>query len=257
MKEWNKNNQFGEGSTNFGLPEGYFQKSAGSIFNKIEWQDEHKEFPQLLKFKQADNFKVPESYFVRKESELELIYFPILVGLRNKGVFEVPQHYFEEKGIDELTTLVANDINTLETFATLDSLEKTNSFRIPENYFEEKSKAIAQKLQPQSGKIVNLFSRRLGYAVAAILVVVLGLWIYNIYFTGLQAEDCGTIACLDKKDLVKTKTLERLDDDELYDLVDPSLLEEKIQNTDTKNSNSKTKDTSFKEISVEDLLDGI
>lgn len=253
MKEWIENSEFEEGSKSFGLPNDYFQKSAGSIFNKIEWQDEHKNFPRLLEVKQTVGFEIPTNYFIKNECALELVCYPTLIGLRNKNVFYVPENYFEGTEISMLATIVDFE----EDFQTLNTLRKVNSFKVPENYFEQGTNTIAQELQSKSGKIVNLFARRLTYSIAAMLTIVLGVWMYAVYFDTLPEKDCGTIACLDKTDLVKTKTLERMDDEELYELVDPTLLEKRIQNAEATNSKNEIKDTSLKGISLEDFLDGI
>ena len=78
MDKNNENNSFNSEPNNFGLPQGYFQNSANSIINKIEWVDEHKEFPFLAKLKKESGFVVPQKYFSDNETKLELLEFPKL-----------------------------------------------------------------------------------------------------------------------------------------------------------------------------------
>lgn len=258
MKDENENNQTNKESGNFGLPEGYFEKSANSIFNKIEWRDEHKEFPKLLEVKNTNGFIVPENYFSKNEQRLELIQYPILNSIQNKSAFVVPENYFEEAETCELAIVLKEEEDELTGFEKLRSLKKQNSFSISENYFSEQENRLLQILQkPEQVKVISLFSKRIAYAVAALFVVVMGVWIYNFYFTPIQVQDCGTIACVDKQDLVKTKNLERLDDDQLYELVDPSVLEKKLKNSETKKNNKEDQDSSLNNISTDELLDDI
>jgi hypothetical protein len=61
-----ENNENNGGPNNFGLPEDYFKKSAGSIMNKIEWLEEHKAYPNLTGLKKESGFVVPALYFENK-----------------------------------------------------------------------------------------------------------------------------------------------------------------------------------------------
>lgn len=257
MKDEKENNQFNREPGNFGLPEGYFQKSANSIFNKIEWQEEHKEFKNLIELKNENVFSVPENYFSANEKNLELIDYSFLRANQNKNPFKVPANYFEAGVVLELTKVLSDVPDELSGFEKLNSLKKQNAFTVSENYFGENENRLIQITQPKKeAKVISLFSKRIGLSAAALLTVVLGLWIYSIYDVPVAAEDCGTIACLDRQDLVKSKSLERLEDDELYELVDPKILEKKLEKTELKNNNSKS-DTSLDDMSEEDILDNI
>lgn len=258
MSNENKNNQFNEEPGNFGLPEGYFQKSASSVMNKIEWMEEHKDFPKLVAIKDGSGFVVPENYFLKNEQKLELIQYPSLSSVQNTNTFSVPRNYFEEIETLEFTKIFGEDKEELDAFDKLRSLKKQNTFIIPENYFSTNAKRLTDLIQPEQTKIIFLFSRRVAYALAAMLLVVTGVWIYNFYSVPVTVEDCGTIACLDKQDLVKTKNLERLEDEELYELVDPAALKRKLEDPGLKGPGMKeNKDSSLNEISAEDLLDDI
>lgn len=253
MKEKNENSPLNEGHNKFGLPEGYFQKSASAIFDKIAWEEEHKEFQTLLKLKGTNGFRIPENYFTECENRLERLGYPVLGKVSKNNPFKVPEDYF----VNLRSTLEIDN----ELPGHLAKLRSHNVFGVPQGYFENQEIRFKQSLQSGEAKVVSLFAKRLGFAIAALLIVVLGVWLYSFYATSPAVEDCGTIACLDKKDLTKTRNLENMDDDELYELVDPAALEKKLSSPDKKNpaikKNDQQKDSSLKDISDDELLEDI
>ncbi|MBA3682751.1 MAG: hypothetical protein H0W73_16550 [Bacteroidetes bacterium] len=263
MLENNENNGINQEPSKFGMPEGYFQKSANSIIQKIEWIEEHKAYPNLSNLKKESGFVVPEKYFNENESKLELIEFSKLISIDKTNVFKIPANYFESVDLSYLL----NEENELQGFGKLNSLAKTNNFKVGENYFAVSEEKITAALlnDKKEAKVIKLFSPKLWYAAAAMLTITLGLWLYNHYYKIEELKDCGTLACVDKVDLVKAKNLENLDNDELYELVDTKKLEEKLEAKPEKNTESKTEaktekkdlDTSLKNVSEEDLLDEI
>lgn len=278
-----ENNHKNQEPNQFGLPEGYFERSANSIFNKVEWIEEHKEFPQLSQLKKVSGFVVPGDYFERSEAELELLSYPVLLKYKNKSGFIVPQNYFEELEVNELAKVVSkNSLNNilplddtdrfvldelinnfdkehdLAGFYKLNSIPKHNPFIVSENYFQNSAeKIIASTKKP--ARIINLFgSPKLWYSsAAAVLTITIGLWIYNQYFTTAETKDCGTLACVDKSDLVKAKNLEGLDNDQLYEIVDAKKLEEKLEGKDDKKNGTENSDSISNAISPDDLPDEI
>jgi hypothetical protein len=258
VKNDDTNNESNEKPGNFGLPGDYFQKSAHSIFNKIEWQDEHKEFPNLNNLKNNNGFTVPGNYFSKNEHQLELIQYPNLLSLRNESAFNVPENYFETLETIELSKVLNEGTHDLQSFYILGSIKKENNFVVDGNYFSDNEARLMHLLGfDKRTRVIRLFSRRIGYALAAMLLIVIGVWIYNFYFTPVQMKDCGTIACVDKQDLVKTKNLETMDNDELYELVNPKELEKKLEIKDDKNVKKNSKDSSLKSVPTDDLLDEI
>lgn len=258
MDKNNENNSFKSEPNDFGVPRGYFQNSANSIINKIEWVDEHKEFPFLSKLKKESGFIIPEAYFNNNETKLELLEFPILFSLNKINGFKTPENYFET--LEEKQTIEFFTDNEGEnSFEKLNAIPKQNSFKVDENYFADFENKIKNTLlnAKKGAKVIKLFSPKMYYAAAAVLTITLGLWIYSQYFKVEELKDCGTIACLDKADLVKAKNLENIDNDELYELVDTKKLEEKLENKITNKTNKKDVDTSLKNVSTEDLLDEI
>jgi hypothetical protein len=229
MKDENENNQPGNREQSFGLPEGYFHRSAQSIFNKIAWQEEHREFPTLLTLQKKNGFRVPEASFPKTEQKLELLQYPVLRAVPQLNPFLVPGDYFQDHELKELARALENTNDELSGLDTLMSIKKQNSFVVDAGYFEKNEAILEKRLISKPAKVISLYARIAGYGVAAMLLLVLGIWIYTVYNTPVQPEDCGTIACLDKQDLMQSKNLERLDDDELYELVDPSVLQQKLE----------------------------
>lgn len=221
----------------FNTPEGYFNRSKASILNKAEWLSEHEAYPALLALKGKHGFVVPEQYFDINTVKLELLDLPNLSAITKQTHFTVPDTYFE-KGKSELAnTLELQD--ELSEFKTLSALPKTTSFQVKATYFEESRTQIKQA--NTSARIISINRKPMWFAAAAVLTIVLSVWVYNAFFNVpvVIDEDCHTLACIEKRDLLKYK-LDNLDNEELYDLVNTEKLEKKLnttQSTDTLKTN--------------------
>lgn len=258
MVKNNENNNLNSEPANFGLPQDYFQHSANSIFNKIEWLEEHKEFPFLAKLKKESGFVVPVDYFATSEHKLELIDYPKLNTLNKINAFKTPANYFDELEEKQFIKFFTDSENE-NSFKILNAIPKQANFKVHDNYFSASAEKISTTLlnEKKGGRIIKLFSPKIYYAAAAILTITLGLWFYNNYFMIAETKDCGTLACVDKVDLLKTKNLENLDNDQLYELVDTKKLEEKLENKTNTKPHKEDVDTSLNNVSVDDLLDEI
>jgi hypothetical protein len=227
---------------NFDLPDGYFKNSKAGILNKIEWMQEHEAYPTLSSFTKESGFTVPLNYFNESASRLELVDAPILSNIQKQNAFEVPAGYFENNrslliaGIDEGKELRA--------YPTLASIEKKNAFVTSDNYFEASKKIILGKNEG-GARIISLFGRSVRYAAAAVLMITIGLWVYNSYFKTQEVEtECTTLACFEKRELIKYK-LENFDTEEILDgQVDLNTLEKNLNKVGTEKSDStKTADS--------------
>jgi hypothetical protein len=237
---------------NFGLPGGYFQKSASSIMDKIQWLEEQKAYPVLLSLKQVSVFSVPENYFQKSELQLELVDYSNLAAINKTNVFLTPDNYFEDVEIRELSKVI------IDEDIKLDGFNKQNSFKVRDDYFSKNKKQIRNVLlsQAQPTRIISLFRSRITMAAAASLVILIGLWLFQFYNKSSELKDCGSIACIDKADLLKAKNLEGIETDELYELVNDKQLEKKLEqkssgsnkNKDTDHSNNDAEDYLFDEI---------
>ncbi|MFO0355642.1 MAG: hypothetical protein ACK50A_01715 [Sphingobacteriaceae bacterium] len=220
----NNNNIFDQ----FDLPHDYFNRSKTSIFNKIEWQNEHEQYPTLLKFKGSNGFVVPQDYFHSNQHKFELIDHPVLSSIKKQNAFETPNNYFEEQGklLEQRFELESE----LELHTNLSAIEKVLPYTVTDEYFKE-SKTRLTQLEPSRGgaKIISLNRKPYWYAAAAVLTIAFSLWIYNAYFSQTEVidGDCNTLACIEKRELLKYK-LENLENDELYELVNSKQLEERL-----------------------------
>lgn len=252
-----ENNNLNNDPNNFGLPEDYFQKSVGNIFSKIEWIEEHKQYAKLSELKKETGFVVPENYFEEQESKLELLAYPNLSKQNKSSGFIVPENYFEEHETGLVSVTISEEEELFHT-KTLKAIVKQNPFSVNETYFDTSAKKITAALSKEA-RVIHLFGRKTMYsAAAAVMAIVLGLWIYNQYFKTVEAQDCGTLACVDKNDLVKAKNLENIDNEELYQLVDTKKLEQSLEKKNNPEQKEKNEtDSSSKNISNEEILDEI
>jgi hypothetical protein len=244
-----ENNDNNRKDGDFGLPEGYFEKSGRNIMNKLEWLEEHKIYPRLSELKNSGpGFIVPGGYFDQSEHGLELMAYEKLSGNQKETGFITPLNYLEELEVAELSKVIKDEENELSLFTHLNSVERKNAFDVPANYFESSAEKISSAAsgKPAEAKVIKLFGNRYWYsAAAAVMAVVLGLWIYNQYFKVKVNGDCGTLACVDKADLVKSKVMDNLDDEDIYNMVDTKKLEENLKGEkSTDKKNKKETDTS-------------
>lgn len=232
----NNNNIFNQ----FDLPEGYFKGSKAGILNKIEWTQEHEAYPILAGLKGKSGFVVPENYFSAKAAELELLDLPVLAAHQKQNGFEVPSNYFENS-ISSLQDKI-NEIDELNAYPLLNAQSKTHAFITKPAYFEENKKKLLTIATEKTGaKILFLGRKTVWYAAAAVLTITIGLWIYNSFFIEQELinGDCNTLACIEKRELLKFK-LENFDSDELLDMVNSDKLKlnlEKKEKTDTLKTN--------------------
>jgi hypothetical protein len=235
----------------FDLPEGYFRNSKAGILNKIEWMQEHEAFPVLKSLSRESGFTIPENYFDLSASKLELVDAPVLNSYPKQNVFEVPQNYFEENKTRIVSLIEERD--ELSAYPTLSSIERTNPFVTGENYFETSKNKILGKKNEGGAKIISLFGKPLRYAAAAVLMISIGLWMYTSYFKTTEVlNECTTLACLEKREILKFK-YENIDTDELIDAaVDLNKLEKNLNKTE-KNDTTKAADSTDE--ALLDLID--
>ena len=251
-----ENNRSANTPQNFNIPDGYFQKSANNILNKIEWDDEMKPYSKLLELKNKGVFSLPENYFQNSECLLENSNYQNLNAIVKANPFSLPFNYFAEQSI-EVTNLLSHSVNDYETQEPLQTILKTNSFEVPTAYFKNaEQKIISQLENKKSAKIIRLSFSRVLIAAAAIVIITFGLWIYKSMDKPVNTDDCGTLACIEKRELLKSKQFENMEADEMYELVNPILLENGLTKKST-NIQPNKNDTNSKKSISDDLLDEI
>lgn len=226
----------------FGLPGGYFDKSKSSIQNKIEWQTEHEAYPTLLSLKYVSGFIVPDDYFATNESKLELLAYDRLSEISKQNSYIAPIGYFESTN-NAIISKIEQESELVE-MPILSSINKQLPFITKDDYFADTKTEILNKVgENKGGKIININRKPYWFAAAAVLTIAFSLWIYNAYFeqTEVIDGDCNTLACIEKRELLKFK-LDNLDNDELYELVNSKKLEERL-NKKEKTDSLKTSDS--------------
>jgi hypothetical protein len=207
-RENDSNNQ---GDEDFGLPDGYFERSAASIMNRIELSEEMEAYPELAKAGKENGLTIPEGYF--NESALLLTDCPMLLSLDNKPGFTAPENYF-------------------------DQLESRLSSRLTDKTLD----------RPAEGRIIRLFNTRL-IAAAAVLTIIAGAWMFSYFSPAGTESDCGTVACIEKKDILKSKTIEGLENEDLIDMIDADRLQQRLDGELKPDGN----DTNFSDMDPGDI----
>jgi hypothetical protein len=209
-------------SEGFGLPEGYFGNAGKRLADRMAWMEEHREYPALAAIDRSQGFAVPADYF--ESDPLENVAYPVLAALRKTAPFETPHGYF---GASEERLMA---IGSGSLYPALTGAGKVVPFAVPDGYFEDARALLIEACRPQA----KIFRIGIWLQAAAVLVLSIGLFTYRYYQQKDAAADCGGIACLDRHELLETKTLENAATEELYDLVNPEALREKLEGAQEK-----------------------
>lgn len=249
----------------FSLPDGYFNSFSKKMMLKIELAEELKEFKILSSIDKTLPFATPDNYFAGFEIKSELVSYPKLSAVKKQNGFATPELYFESSA--EAIKTKIEIAEELKAYPTLYSITKENSFVAPQNYFEGLSHTIREKTivteseEPGFGRIIQLvFSKQTAYAIAATLVISLGLYFYD---SGEEAStgNCGTLACLDKSEIFKGNQLLNLDEDALMQMVNTEKLsknlDENLKETAKENDAQANEDYALENIDVNDIADEI
>ena len=221
----------------FVLPKGYFNSLSARIMNKIEQEQELTEFKTLEQNKQS-KFTVPQNYFANLTNKLESKYeasvFPTLNKVAKPALKSLPVYYFEtlDKKVQDKMELE----NELKEFSVLSSIPKKNNFKTTPDYFESKTEKVKEQIHSEKNKrgvVRQLFAVVLKpqMAIAASLVLIIGIsaiWYFNRSNPTVLNGDCMTLACLEKNEILNEKNIQNFDDENLYEMVDETLLDEKL-----------------------------
>lgn len=259
----------------FSLPENYFSSFSQKMMLKIELADELKEFKLLSAIDKKSPFVTPDNYFAQSslstEVKIELAPYEKLVELKKINSFITPELYFENQPARIENRLEWTE--ELNLYPALNAIERSNGFAVPHGYFETFSHTVREKIFAEKNKtgifdnIIHLvFSKKTAYALAAMLVLSLGLYIYNAEEV-VGNNDCNTLACLDRKDILKDNNLLPMDDESLMEMVDPETLSKNLnkslkgttgKDAETSSADKKDKeDYVLENVDVNDIVDEI
>lgn len=264
MSKNEENNKKPNENNPFSLPDGYFNSFGKKMMLKIELAEELKEFKILSSIDKTLPFATPDNYFASSEVKAELSVYPKLSAVKKENSFATPELYFETS-VQSIKTKI-EIAEELKPYPALYSLTKENAFIAPQNYFEGLSHKVRDGLfdskeEDGFGKVLQLvFSKQTAYAIAATLVIGLGLYFYD---SGEETatSNCGTLACLDKSEIFKGNQLLNLDEDALMEMVNTEKLSKNLKENlkeTTKESSEQTKeDYALENIDVNDIADEI
>jgi hypothetical protein len=174
----------------------------------------------------SEGFGLPANYFAdsaaaiaaRIEWEDEHRALPRLASFGRRSAFTLPAGYFESDPFENIVypQLSSNRIQHAH-----------GGFEVPPGYFSSEKPASGQLASKREARIIS-FPWML--RAAAVLAIVAG----SVYFlrepsTVTATGDCETIACADREELLRSTFLEVADEEELYELVNPSVLESRLQ----------------------------
>ncbi|MEI6022007.1 MAG: hypothetical protein WCR21_12840, partial [Bacteroidota bacterium] len=209
----------------------------------------------LKDLKKENAFVTPDLFFQKSELQLELIAYEKLRGLPKHGVFGLPEKYFAN-GSSNLYENIAITGKDETQYKALNSIPKSQEFDIPHGYFEKNKESMLNSLgEKKRAKIVHLSFGQAAMAAAAVLLITLGFWFYPNNKSVVSPDNCGTLACIEKRELLQSKQIENLDDDELFELVNPAKLEQKLNPMNKSSDNPNKKDSNNAHKISDDLLD--
>ncbi len=244
---------FGKDKKNpFVLPEGYFESLADKVINKIEVEEELKQYATLFAItspqtsaRERGYFVVPENYFIKNENLLEYRYelaaFNALANVPKPELKPLTEDY-----LDALSAKVLKQIEVadeMKEFATLSELKKQNVFAVGPDYFDTVADKVKERYHSSKGEKVSiveqvlglLFKPKMAFAYSIVLIVGIGMFFYfnkpTTVTTPIDSGDCKTLACLERKELLNEHTIQNLDDENLYDLVNVDELGKQLSET--------------------------
>lgn len=255
----NKNNQFEEENFLFGknkenpfdLPKGYFNSFSDKVMNKIEVMQELEQFPALSAVGRQLCFDIPQNYFSKNENLLEYKYelaaFSELSKVPKPVLKPETGEYFDALSDKILKRIELAD--ELKIYSMLSEIKKEKAFAVDPDYFESIADRVKERYHSSENPKISIIDQVLGlifkpkvaFAYSFVLIVGIG----SFYFFKqpekiIESGDCKTLACLERKELLNDHTMQNLDDENLYELVDVEQLDKQLSATDSLITNADT-----------------
>ena len=230
---------FGKNKENpFAAPQGYFDSLSDKVMNKIEVEQERAQFTVLSTItppqpspKGRGCFTVPQNYFIKNgnllEYKYELATFSELSKVPKPVLKPVTSEYFDALSANVLKQIELAD--ELKNYSTLAEIKKEKAFAVDLDYFETIADRVKERYHSTENKKVSIieqvltfiFKPQLTIAYGLVLIVGIGAFLFfNQPEKIIESGDCKTLACLERKELLNDHTIQSLDDENLYDLVD-------------------------------------
>ena len=157
----------------------------------------------LVAQKGISPFMIPDGYFRQGIEVIQTMKLPL-----QQSLFSVPAGFFS--GQEQKLRSAAGAV---------ESAPATNPASLQRS--DDRYTGAVKK----EGKMIALFSVRRSLAAAAVLIIIAGAWILGQRVDSPDEVDCNTIACLEERDLIYSRALENLSEDELLLLLGDRELE--------------------------------
>lgn len=253
-----------KGKNPFGMPSDYFNSFEDKLKKRLEAENELVEFPLLSSISKTNTFSLPENYF--SQSELALEHKTELADY--KKLSSIPTAKFKTIDTEYEQTLLTSIkyrvevIEELKPYFTLYAIDKTNPFTVNEDYFENiadnvKEKIFSTKTQQSSvfETIIDfVFGKKMAYAFGLALMCVLGILYFN-KTTTISTNDCKTLACLEKNEIVNHNLINNFDDEQLFDLVNIKTLNTQLNNTTAKTDSTQKEEYILDNVNTDQLIE--
>jgi hypothetical protein len=250
----------------FGLPSNYFDSFENKLRQKMELENELKDFPLLTSIQKNISFTVPISYFHKSrnamEIKAELLAYSTLQNVKPLVFNELEADYIKQlySSINYKIELVEE----LKPYQTLYNVNKANLFIVPDTYFESVGERVKSKIYSEKENRVSvlesvldfIFGRKIAFTFGLITIVSLSVYFHQSTESAVESGDCKTLACLERQEILNnTKAISNFDEDQLMDLVDVNSLNNQLNSEKEKPNTLTDKKLNLDSVSEEDLLD--
>lgn len=246
----------------FGMPADYFTSFEKKLKEKMELVDELNAFPLLASLEKKNVFAFPTDYFVQAEQSLELITYPHLQGIAKPLAEDLDEAYTKKLAASLSYRIGLAD--ELKSYQVLYAINKTAVFSVADGYFDTVAERVKARIfsgnstkQSVLDRILDVvFGKRTAWAFGLALIIGLAIYFRPEQETIQADNDCKTLACLEKREILDNKAITSLDEDQLIDLVDVNSLGKQLNLEEKKDTLPGTK-VRVKDIETEQLLDAL
>lgn len=230
----------GKGKENpFAVPGDYFDTLPERIAARIEMEEELQEFPLLSAMSKPVLFETPPDYFKSLENSLE--YQQELAAFEElQKIDPLQEKLKQEEYFEALDKKMAERIavtDELKEHALLYAIDKKNNFAVQPDYFETIAERVKERKHAENfsrPSVLSIFISyilrpKIAFVYSVALVMVAGLIWHNYQSQQVAPSgDCKTLACLEKRELLNEHTLNDLDEENLYDMVNVDELDKQL-----------------------------
>ncbi len=227
------------GKNPFGMPLDYFASFEDKLKKKMELENELSEFPLLSSIQKTNAFQTPVDYFTKSENALEhaleLVSFQKLQSIKTPDFADLETDYIRELNVSLVAKIELAD--ELKSYSTLYALDKVNSFAVSDNYFEDLHLRVKERIYSEKHLSVSVFEKildfvfgkKIAFSFGLALVISLSIYFYQDSKNSLMTNNCQTLACLEKQEILNDKSVNNFDEDQLMDLVNVKSLDKQLK----------------------------